>query len=262
MRYYSATLGRWISRDPLGDLGGANVYAYVGNNPTNFTDYLGLASASCRAGEPCHSGLFSPGGGEPWSPEPTAVEEGDRRPCPHRGDRGDRDVVNILPLSPEQLIEILEELERRELLARLSRYERGMFDFGEAELVRLWFETYKALPNRHNARFRGIFQHFVEAWYRAHRAWLRNRVFPRVEVKRHIRGPLGWGDTFHNVLLIGSFGMVGAVVGDAAMDTLFVPMWAPPDKEIRGDWFFCTRRVIGICISLVEVHFDDFEGQE
>jgi RHS repeat-associated protein len=44
-RAYNPTLGRWISRDPLEDaemLQGANLYAYVGNNPLIGVDPLGL----------------------------------------------------------------------------------------------------------------------------------------------------------------------------------------------------------------------------
>jgi len=41
-RAYRSDLGRWISRDPLGEKGGANLYKYVSNNPTNFTDPAGL----------------------------------------------------------------------------------------------------------------------------------------------------------------------------------------------------------------------------
>jgi RHS repeat-associated protein len=48
MRYYGAPMGRWISRDPLGDFGGANVYAYVANNPTTRTAYLGMRWTPAR----------------------------------------------------------------------------------------------------------------------------------------------------------------------------------------------------------------------
>jgi RHS repeat-associated protein len=41
-RYYSPSLRRFISRDPLREGAGENEYAYVGNSPTNFTDPLGL----------------------------------------------------------------------------------------------------------------------------------------------------------------------------------------------------------------------------
>ena len=41
-RYYSAELGRWLSRDPLGEQGGLNFYAFVGNNPANRMDSNGL----------------------------------------------------------------------------------------------------------------------------------------------------------------------------------------------------------------------------
>jgi RHS repeat-associated protein len=41
-RYYSPDLGRWLSRDPLGENGGVNNYNYVYNSPVDRTDYLGL----------------------------------------------------------------------------------------------------------------------------------------------------------------------------------------------------------------------------
>ncbi len=34
---------RWPNRDPIGELGGINLYAYVGNSPVNFYDPYGLA---------------------------------------------------------------------------------------------------------------------------------------------------------------------------------------------------------------------------
>ena len=41
-RIYSCDLGRWISRDPIGELGGINLYAYVGNGPIRLIDLFGL----------------------------------------------------------------------------------------------------------------------------------------------------------------------------------------------------------------------------
>lgn len=43
-RYYSPTLGRYLSRDPLGYLAGVNWYTYAGNDPVNNCDPLGLLS--------------------------------------------------------------------------------------------------------------------------------------------------------------------------------------------------------------------------
>jgi RHS repeat-associated protein len=39
--------GRFTSRDPIGEEGGINLMAYVGNNPINFVDPLGLKRKSC-----------------------------------------------------------------------------------------------------------------------------------------------------------------------------------------------------------------------
>ncbi|MBC9868968.1 MAG: hypothetical protein F7O42_14040, partial [Opitutae bacterium] len=41
-RYYNPSLGRFINRDPIGEAGGLNLYGFVGNNPVNYNDYLGL----------------------------------------------------------------------------------------------------------------------------------------------------------------------------------------------------------------------------
>lgn len=41
-RAYDAQTGRWLSRDPLGEDAGMNLYAYVGNSPVNAVDPLGL----------------------------------------------------------------------------------------------------------------------------------------------------------------------------------------------------------------------------
>jgi len=41
-RWYDSTLGKWISRDPIGVEGGVNLYGYVDANPVNQIDPNGL----------------------------------------------------------------------------------------------------------------------------------------------------------------------------------------------------------------------------
>ena len=41
-RYYDPQHGRWISRDPIEENGGVNLYGFVGNNPVKKKEYLGL----------------------------------------------------------------------------------------------------------------------------------------------------------------------------------------------------------------------------
>jgi RHS repeat-associated protein len=41
-RAYDSDLARWLSRDPIGGLGGINLYRYVNGNPINSVDPLGL----------------------------------------------------------------------------------------------------------------------------------------------------------------------------------------------------------------------------
>jgi RHS repeat-associated protein len=48
-RYYDPGVGRFIGEDAIGFAGGdANLYRYVGNSSTNFTDPYGLLPTSCR----------------------------------------------------------------------------------------------------------------------------------------------------------------------------------------------------------------------
>src|SRR5690606_34403500 len=41
-RYYNATHGRFINRDPIEEEGGLNLYGFVENDPVNRWDVLGL----------------------------------------------------------------------------------------------------------------------------------------------------------------------------------------------------------------------------
>lgn len=43
-RYYNPKTGRYITADPIGLVGGMNVYAYAGGNPVNAVDLEGLYS--------------------------------------------------------------------------------------------------------------------------------------------------------------------------------------------------------------------------
>ncbi len=42
MRYYSPVMHRFIQEDPIGLMGGVNMYAYVRNNPLRYIDPFGL----------------------------------------------------------------------------------------------------------------------------------------------------------------------------------------------------------------------------
>ena len=47
-RFYYASLGRWLSRDPIAEQGGINLYGYVGGNAVNRVDPLGLSGETQR----------------------------------------------------------------------------------------------------------------------------------------------------------------------------------------------------------------------
>jgi RHS repeat-associated protein len=86
-RFYNPRLGRWMSTDPEEDKSedpqALNLFPYVGNNPLNYTDWLGLlksedprAPTDARGLPVCgRHGKFAAVGGVPGGPLPDAICE-------------------------------------------------------------------------------------------------------------------------------------------------------------------------------------------
>ena len=68
-RWYDSELGKWISRDPIGELGGMNLYAYAANNPVNLWDLTGLCPEAVPVPTPDITATPTPGptGGSPYT---------------------------------------------------------------------------------------------------------------------------------------------------------------------------------------------------
>ena len=76
-RYYDPASRRFTQRDPIGFGGGLNQYAYVGNNPVNFTDPSGLLpTGPSNSGGTSYPGNSSPGCQSQFTPgeEQTATD--------------------------------------------------------------------------------------------------------------------------------------------------------------------------------------------
>jgi RHS repeat-associated protein len=71
-RYYDGS--RWISRDPVEEEGGANVYVYCANSPSHFVDAHGLEGGLGPFAQPLPPAPSGPCGGPPngeeWAPNP------------------------------------------------------------------------------------------------------------------------------------------------------------------------------------------------
>jgi RHS repeat-associated protein len=74
-RYYNPETGRWLNRDPIGEKGGVNLYAFVKDAPINYVDLQGNQGASLGSFpyNPYLPPSFPPNPlvvGPPWAPVP------------------------------------------------------------------------------------------------------------------------------------------------------------------------------------------------
>jgi RHS repeat-associated protein len=62
-RAYDPNVGRWLSRDPIGESGGIDLYGYVGNSPTNAIDPFGLLAYVLSLSLSAEAGIMGAGTG-------------------------------------------------------------------------------------------------------------------------------------------------------------------------------------------------------
>lgn len=103
-RYYSPVIGRWLSRDPIEESGGSNLYGFVANSPVDLVDLYGLVFRTLffqgqRPGFRMFTGGADGGMAKPVVTGEHKIEETKRRCCAEvvKAKRIDVLVLQIIP---------------------------------------------------------------------------------------------------------------------------------------------------------------------
>jgi RHS repeat-associated protein len=135
-RVYHATLGRWLQRDPLGYIDGANLYQYSQSDPINRTDPFGLSSGEGPGGP------GAPPTGAPGTPS-DQWKSGDPNAAPKD---------QMYPEPPDAILEVLRRIGIMAKKIALGTQSEAQLSNMRREWRGWWWRVYQWLSLQQPAR--------------------------------------------------------------------------------------------------------------
>jgi hypothetical protein len=112
-RYTDPATGRWISRDPIGERGGANLYGFVYNSPPQWIDRLGL---------------------DPLPPRPINLIDLTNRSTPEEASLAYKRYVHTNEDYDDELWKLIQKRERKTLKVKLREQKFGPCECGTVKV--------------------------------------------------------------------------------------------------------------------------------
>jgi len=155
-RFYNPDNGRWLNRDPIGELGGNNLYAFVDNDSIAFFDLLGLDICIIQSGSfPYHQWVIGKNpDGTYWDSDFGPASGGWGISCPGKVSFNEKSgfdpddlpdgskIVKCVVTSPETDAKVREEAKKRANAKKQPKYDLCGYSCWNYASEIIWYARY------------------------------------------------------------------------------------------------------------------------